>query len=416
VTTRPRWLEGVGLAYILAVILAALANVVVPWIRSIPSPAASGQGGPALALLGWTGAAVLVVAIWRGDLTVRQWQLIAAVAAWCVTPALSMVMHGSLQDSRFWSVAVASVGVAAAGSVLSAQTMRRLMYGLGWFFGWGSVLAGISDLVWGRPDVLIVEGDRLGQWLSRLGIDVEEVTSLNGLMGGRIFVGMTCAVLLVYTVRAMSGRATPPWMWAMPVGLVVAATWSVARVGWSAMVVGLIAALLPWERIKAWWLATVLLVAAVMPLVLLAAFGSAWITDGTTRWRFDLWDTYLADASVLAPFGIGPQNPPDWIRGHAHQQVLESQATGGWLALAGLVMFLILGALAVRSAASTDNRAGIAVLFAAVAIFQLDVVTFAPTFTNLNNAFVLIIVVVVSSARVPVLLAGDRAERVGASA
>ncbi len=398
-TVRPRWLEVVGLAYILGVLLLALKGIVMPWFGSMPSPE---SGASELALLGWTGAVVLLLVGWRGDLAVRQWQLVAAVAAWCATPALSMVMHGSLQDSRFWSVAFASVGVAAAGAVLSAQTVRRLMYGLGWFFGWGSVLAGVSELVWGRPGVLVVDGDRFAQWLSRLGLDVEQVTSLNGLMGGRIFVGMTCAVLLVYVVRTMTGHATPAWMWVMPLGLVLAAAWSFARVGWSAIALGLLAALLPWERIRAGWLAATLLVVALAPLALLLTVGSGWIPDGTTRWRFDLWDKYLGDPGMLGPFGIGPQNPPDWIRGHAHQQFLESQATGGWLATAGLVAFLILGALAARAAASLDNRAAIAVLFAAVAIFQSDVITFAPTFLSLNNASVLVVVVVLSSARVVV--------------
>ena len=411
-TGRTRWPEWLALAYILAILLLTLKNVLTFGEGSIISPDAAARGASGLALLGWTGVFVLVLTAWRGDITGRQWQLVAAVGAWCATPALSMVMHGSLQDPRFWSVAFVSVGVAAAGGVLSAETLRVLMYGLGWFFGWGSVLAGISDAVWGWPDVLISGGDRFSQWLSRVGLDVEQVTSLNGLMGGRIFVGMTCAVLLVYAVRTMAGRATPAWMWAMPVGLGLAAAWSFARVGWSAIVVGLIAALLPWERIKAWWLAAALLVAAVVPLALLLTVGSAWIPDGTTRWRFDLWSKYLSDPAMLGPFGIGPQNPPDWVRGHAHQQLLESQATGGWLAIAGVVGFLILGALAVRGAASRDNRAGVAVLFAAVAIFQIDVVTFAPTFANLNNAFVLIVVVVVSSARVPARITGDRHERI----
>ncbi|TXH41565.1 MAG: O-antigen ligase domain-containing protein [Actinobacteria bacterium] len=410
--SRPHWLEGVGLAYILAVLLQGLLNIVIPWFGWMTPPDSRGPVIPGLVLLGWAGVVVLVLVVWRGDLTARQWHLVVAVAAWCATPALSMVLHGSLQDTRFWPVAFTSVTVAAAGAVLSARTVRRLMYCLGWFFGWGSVLAGISDVVWGWPEVLVLDADRFAQWLAILGIDVDEVASLNGLVGGRIFLGMTCAVLLVYVVRAMTGRATPAWMWAMPVGLALAAMWSFARVGWFAILVGLLAALLPWERIRSWWLTVALLVLAIVPLVLLLTVGSKWIPDGTTRWRFDLWDEYLADPAMLGPFGIGPQNPPDWVRGHAHQQFLESQATGGWLAIAGLVGFLILGAVSVRAAAYTDNRAAIAVLFAAVAIFQIDVVTFAPTFVNLNNAFVLIVVVVLSSARVHADVQSHRHETV----
>ncbi len=409
-----RWLEWVGVAYIVLVLTLSLNVVRSGWSGWAPGIEALSEdrGATGLAIAGWAGAAVLLTAAWRGGLSALQWWIVASVAAWTVTPAISMVMHGSLQDARLWSVAFASVGVAAAGALVTADALRLMMYGLGWFFGWGSVLAGVSCLATGWPNVLGEGTDRYGGWLSVFGLELGDVRYLNGLTAGRIFVGMTCAVLLVYSVRTMLARSTPRWMWVMPIGLVLAAVWSFARVGWYSVTAGLIAALLPWERIKSWFLSSALLAATLVPLALLLALGSEWMPDSTTRWRFDLWDEYLADSAMLGPFGIGPQNPPDWVRGHAHQQFLESQATGGWLAIAGLVAFLVLGAIAVRAAAHTDNRAGIAVLFAAVAIFQIDVITFAPTFANLNNAFVLVVVVVVSTAGLPSLLGSQCPERV----
>ena len=52
----------------------------------------------------------------------------------------------------FWSVTVSSVSVAVAGALVPLRLLSRLILGFGWFFGWGSVLAGISDLVFGWPN------------------------------------------------------------------------------------------------------------------------------------------------------------------------------------------------------------------------------------------------------------------------
>ncbi len=97
--------------------------------------------------------------------------MVAAVGVWIGSAALSMSIHGVMQDFRFWSVTMSSIGVAVAGGLLSFGRLRRLMLSLGWFFGWGSVLVGLSDLLVGWPTVLIGDSPRYGRWLSMVGLD-----------------------------------------------------------------------------------------------------------------------------------------------------------------------------------------------------------------------------------------------------
>lgn len=397
---RPKWVEFLGIGYVLLALLVILNVVTSGW-----GPPALGadswvdqQGSTGLALTAWIGLGVSLVAARWGQLVDRQWQLAGVVGLWCGMPAISMVLHGSLEDGRYWSVALASASLAVSAALISADSLRTLIYGLGWFYGWGSVVSGLADAFFGWPKVLVGGDDRYGRWLSVLGLNVGEVPSLNGLLGGRIFVGMTSAVLLAFVVRIMLGRTTSRWLWLMPLGLLGAVGWSFARVGATATAVGLVAAIIPWERLRKPWLASVLLVVALVPILVGQQVVSEWLPDGTTRWRVDLWHRYLSDPSVLGPFGIGPQVPSDWVTGHAHNQFLESQATGGWLAVTGLTAFLMLGAAVARASALADNRAAIAVLFVAAAIFQVDILTFAPTFASLNSAFVLVVVVIASSA------------------
>lgn len=397
---RPKWVEFVGIGYVLLALLVILNVVVSAW-----DPPALGvaswverRGSTGLGVTAWIGLGVVLVAAKWGQLARLQWQLAVVVGLWVGMPAISMTLHGSLADGRYWAVAWASISIVAGGALISAELLRMLMYGLGWFYGWGSVAVGLADSFLDWPEVLVGGDDRYSRWLSALGIDAGEVPALNGLLGGRIFVGMTCAVLLVYVVRVMLSRPTSWWLWLIPIGLLSAAGWSFARVGATAMFVGLVAATIPWERLRLPWLAGVLVAVALAPILVVQIVGSGWLPEGTTRWRVDLWQRYLSDATVLRPFGRGPQAPLDWVTGHAHNQFLESQATGGWLALAGLVGFLVLGAVAARASAHVDHRAAVAVLFTAVAIFQVDVLTFAPTFVNLNGAFVLVLVVIASSA------------------
>ena len=397
-----RWPGSAATVYLVAVALlpvnAALAGWGSPaphlgWLLASEGAAPATRG---LAIMAWLGVGIAAIAVWAGGQSARQWQLVAAVALWTGAPAVSMLLSGSLQDSRFWSVAGICVSVAMAASIVAPPMLRRSLFGLGWFFGWGSVLAGLADLAFGWPQVLIGGDPRYGRWLSVSGLPVGEVSSLNGVAPGRIFLAMTCGILLVYTVRLMFRHNHAWWMWSMPVGLVAAGVWSFGRSGLLAAVVGLAAAMMPWERWRSGWAYSALLLLMAIPLGV-AAFTSG-IGDGTTQWRFDLWAKYASNAQMWAPFGIGPRTPPDMITGHAHNQVLESLATGGWLAAAGLLASLYFGVLAARSAAPTDGRASVGVLFAAAAIFQADVLTFAPTFSVPNNAQVILLAVVVSAA------------------
>ncbi len=395
------WLRYVGVGYVLLALFVTFNLVLVAWgppARGIASwtwveGALPGAGG--LAFLAWVGVLVIAVGALRGGISRHQWMIIAAVAAWIGSAAVSMVLHGVMSDSRFWSVAVASTAVAVAGALIPFATLKRLLQGLGWFFGWGSVLAGLSDLVFGWPTVLI--GDpRYERWLSVVGINTGDLSSLNGVTPGRVYVGLTCAVLLVFAVRAAPGR----WTWIMSAGLVGATLWSFSRTGVVAIVVGLLVSLIPVERLRnafAWVLGGLVAV-ILLPVSISWWLATTPITDGTTTWRFDLWRDYLTNPQVWMPFGNGPQRSVQGVADHAHQQFLEALAVGGWLGLAGCVAFVVLAAWIAVRVAGIDNRATLGVVFAMGAIFQVDVVTFSATYLVLNNAFILIVAVVASAA------------------
>lgn len=397
---RPIWWAYAGVAYLLLALFVTLNIVLVAWgspavgVRSWLQQEGRLPGAGGLAVLGWVGLVVIVLGAWRGGINRYQWRLIAAVAVWIGSAAASMALHGVMRDARFWHVAIASTAVAVSGALIPFDLMKRLMFGLGWFFGWGSVLAGLGDLVFGWPTVLI--GDpRYERWLSVVGINASDLSSLNGVTPGRVYVGLTCAVLLVFAVRAMPGR----WTWIMSAGLVIATAWSFSRTGVVAMVVGLLVTLIPFERYRAFgWTLAGLFAVILLPVSISAWLRTTPITDGTTVWRFDLWQDYLANPQVWMPFGAGPKPSSVNYADHAHQQFLEALAVGGWLGLAGVVAFVVMAAWVGVRIAGLDNRATIGVVFVMGAIFQVDVLTYSATYMALNNAFILVVAVLVSAA------------------
>ena len=98
------------------------------------------------------------------------------------------------------------------------------------------------------------------------------------------------------------------------------------------------------------------------------------------------------------PFGVGPKPASPGIADHAHQQFLEALAVGGWLGFAGCLAFVVLATWVAVRAARLDNRAAIGVLFVMGAIFQVDVFTYSANYAALNNAYVLIVAILVSTA------------------
>jgi len=396
-----KWLPRVGVGYLLLALLVTFNSVLVAW--GTPAPALDGwvraegrlPGAGGLAFLAWIGLVVIAIGALSGRISGHQWALIGTVGVWIGATAVSMLVHGTMRDSRFWYVAAASIGVAAAGALIPFDVLKKLMFGLGWFFGWGSLLAGVSDLLFGWPLVLIAD-PRYERWLSVLGLQVSQVESLNGVTPGRVYVGLTCAVLLVFLLRAVPGK----WTWVVAVGLVGATLWSFSRTGMLAVAIGLLVTLIPVERLRrafGWTLAG-LFALILLPLGLSGWLATTPITDGTTTWRFDLWQDYLGNVAVWTPFGIGPKPSSPNYADHAHQQFLEALAVGGWLGLAGCVAFVVLAAWVAVRVAGLDNRATLGVVFVMGAIFQVDVVTFSATYAALNNAFVLIVAVIASSA------------------
>lgn len=399
--TQPRWVRGIGAGYLLAVLGLGLLTVAAGWglsgLGAWLTPAGQAFNAPRLALLGWLGVAVLVLAATRGVPNPHQWWMVAAVGAWLGSTALSMAIHGVLRDGRYWAVAAIGVGVAAAATLLVAIDVRRLLLAMGWLFGWGSVVIGATSVAFEWPVRLLSE-ERFARWLGMLGLEVDSFGALGGLTSGRVYAGLTCGLLLVYTVRTLRRGGYRWWMWLSSPALAITVLWSLSRTGLVIVVLGLLAAIAPWERIGIGWLMGAVFAVILTPLLASGWLASLKVGDDTVAWRFDLWQTYLGKPQLWSPFGIGPQPFSLDYADHAHQQFLEALATGGWLGVAGVVAFVILGAMAARSAANHDGRAAIAVLFGMAAIFQVDVVTFAAIYSVINNAFVIVVVVLVAAS------------------
>ena len=357
------------------------------WLAGEPA------GGRGLALLAACGVAVSLAAVGSHAVSPRQWPLIAALAAWLLGPWLSMVVLGSSYDARYWKIAVSGCAVAFAATVVTANHLAALLRFLGWVFGWGSVIAGVSQLFVGWPVVLIGGDQRHLEWLSTLGISASSTMVLNGLSPGRLFLAMTCGLLLVIVLR--QGRfGTHRWTTTLlAAGLVLAVLWSAGRVGVMAAGTGLIAAMIPWHRWPRW---VAFLSAIVIPLAPLVASRAFISPEGSAQWRFDLWSSYFSQTDVWSPFGLGPAEPVVAVRGHAHNQLLESLSGGGWISLGGLLAFLYLALVVARLA--EDNHLTEGIVFAMCGIFAFDVLSFAPSFTSLNTAFVMGVGVVVNAA------------------
>lgn len=394
----------VGLAYVLAIlaftVLAVMASWSVPGLRVWPGPIRDSGYSGIWAALGWIGLGVVAYTAWRRAFSTLQLWLLVAVVGWLGSTSLSMAVHGDLDDPRLWSFTALGAGLVAAAALIQPAALRTTMLALGWFFGWGSIIAGLSDLVIGWPSVLAPE-ERFGRWVGMVGLDVDSFGALSGVTPGRVYVGLTCGLLLVYSVRTLLSGDYPRWMWASCVGLTLAPLWALSRTGGVIMALGLVAPLVPWERFRVGWLMAAVFAVILLPLSLSWWLSERAVSDGTTAWRFDLWQDYLSRPGMWTPFGIGPQPFSLAYADHAHHQVLEAFATGGWLGLIGIVAFVVAAAVAAHRSAGRDARATIAVLFGMAAIFQVDVVTMTHRYATINIALVLIVAVIVNAAATP---------------
>lgn len=393
------------MGYVLAVLGFTLLSVLGYWgVASISewlTPAGTTAHATGLRVLAWAGLVVLALGVWWGTPTPAQGWMIAAVGVWNGATAVSMTLHSELYDGRFWAVTAVGLGLAAAASMIPAPTLRRLLLTLGWFYGWGSVFSGLASLSIGWPAVNLVGEERFSRWVSWVGVNGDTFGALNGLTPGRVYAGLTGGLLLVYTVRTLAGGGLRWWWWMSCPGLLLTVMWALSRTGGVIIALGLVASLIPWERLRAGWLLGAIFAVILSPLLLSGWLANQDVSDGSTSWRFDLWQQYLHKPGLWSPFGIGPQPASNMYADHAHQQLLESQATGGWLGLLGVCAFVVLGALAAQRSAIWDNRAALAVLFGMAAIFEVDVVVFTNRYDVVNNAFVLIVVVLVAAAASP---------------
>ena len=162
---RPAWLEYVGVGYVLLALFVTLNVVLVAW--GPPAPRIAQwlvQEGRLPGAGGWeysVGPARWSSGLLPGEVSCRdasgRWS-----RPWLRGSAPQRLDDGPRTDAGppVLVGGVGSVGVAVAGALISFDVLRPLMVGLGWFFGWGSVLAAVSDLVFGWPTVLI--GDSPG--------------------------------------------------------------------------------------------------------------------------------------------------------------------------------------------------------------------------------------------------------------
>lgn len=398
--TSAAWLSWLGVAYLLLCLWVILNPLLVSAGWPLPHSASllggTEPGAHGLNLLALCGLAVGVSTATCGTLVRGQRWLLLALGAWMVGPALSLAILGSLQDGRYWAVAVSAVSVGFAAAAVRPDHLSRLLRALGWVFGWGSVVAGFSQLLIGWPVVLIAGDPRHVQWLAQVGISLDSVTILNGLSPGRLFLSMTCGVLFVAIWR-QPRRPASLWMRRILLaGLVLAMVWSAGRVGFIAITMGAAASIVPWQKGPRWLAFVAALAIPTMPLVASQVLHTG---ENSAQWRFDLWSSYFDRSGLWAPFGLGPQPPPTAIRGHAHNQFLEALSAGGWISLAGLLVFLYLGLKVARGA--HDNHMTYGVIFAMCGIFAFDVVTFAPTSLAPNSAFVIGVAVIVHAAGSP---------------
>lgn len=391
------WLSWAGGGYLVLCLLVGLNPLFVsfgwPFPHAASLLAGAQVGARGLSLLAVCGVLISIVAVVTGTVAPGQRPLLLALSAWVAGPALSLLVLGSLQDGRYWAAAASGLAVGFASTTVRPDHLANLLRVLGWVFGWGSVVAGVSQLIVGWPSVLIPGDPRHVQLLAHVGIRVDSITVLNGLSPGRIFLSMTCGLLLVMLLRQPRLKASRWTRAVMLAGLVLAMVWSAGRVGLVAVTVGVLASLIPWRRWPRWVAFSVALAIPVLPLVASQYLRAA---ENSAQWRFDLWTSYLARPGLWSPFGLGPLSPSTPIRGHAHNQILETLAVGGWVGLAGLVAFLYLGLQVARNA--NDNSLTYSVIFAVCGISAFDVVTFAPTSVALNSVFVLAVAVVVNAA------------------
>lgn len=394
---RDVWPSRIGLGYLLAVLLLTLNTVLASWDAPHLRVLVGGDGSnsPGIALLALTGLMVLLLAARSRAGSRAQWHLVMALALWTTPVAVSLYLHGTFSDWRYWAMAAIVPALGAAAMLASPDQLRRTLLVLGLLLGWGSILVGISAALLQWPPVLPDRSERYGRWLAMVGPDLGQVPALNGVMLGRMYLGLSGGLLFVYALRVILGRAASRWWWLSSVGLVLAVLWSFSRTGLAIIVVGSLAALIPWERLKRSLLPFTVVLFVLLPLLTSAWLKNSGITDATTLYRFDLWRSLVSDPQVWMPFGIGPRQA---VPEHAHQQVLEAQATGGWLAAAGCLAFIVLASLAAFRSAPQDHRAAIAVLFGMAVIFQLDGVSFASIYSVVNTSLVLIVAVLVSAA------------------
>lgn len=408
VRRKPRWHELFGVAYLLLVPAYSMGFLLAAsgWTRVGVVGFNSGDkpGSNGLTLLAWLGVGVAFSSLISGRPTRRQWQLSGVIGVWIGAVAPVAVVKGQPWDSRYVTFGVIAAAVALAAATPRPEYVRRTLFGMGWVLGWGSVVLGITTVLTGWPGVAIKGDPRFAEWLQMLRLPVSEVYWLNGLSPGRLFLGMSTSLLLVYTVRTVLRRHCPWWCWALPLGLLFSLVWSFSRTGLLAAAVGLLATLLPYERLKGTAgakaaFAFVGQVAILLVPLLIASTGMArLVSDGTTQSRFEIWRDYLTNGRFWLPLGLGPGEPVIFDADHAHNQLLQSQVLGGWVAVAALLAFLFVASLVAMCVAGRDGRATVGVLFSSAVIFGFDILSPAIRHWSLNTALVVLIAVVVSAA------------------
>jgi hypothetical protein len=360
-------------------------------------------------------AVALVVAVVRRVPSVLQWVLIGLITAWALTPWVSLGLQQERWEPRYLAIGATTGGVALASTLAGAHLVRWILFTVGSLWVGASVLLGlIASSTSSRvlPGALDLDpSDRYTQWVRGLGLDVPagSIQALVGLSQHRNLLGMLVAVVLVLQlrhvlslgIRSISRYALLGLLAIGPGLSAIALLWTMSRTAILAAIAGVLASLIPIERVRdnRWLLAVGLgiVLLASAPLLMRDALDAV-LAGGNLEWRVDVWQQFLAEPGIMSPLGLGPEVLSPKLAAHAHSQVLESLVVGGWVGVSLLVALTVVGAAAAARAAEFDSRAAFACIVTIAIVSQFEVLATPRRMLGLNPAAIIAIAVVVSAA------------------
>lgn len=400
-----------GLALLWLVVAVEMANAI--WSSAI----GSGAGSPKEFPLGWVGIAIIGVAgvgvaafmLIRGHLTNDQaiWSL--AVLAALVAPAVGALANTGLARTPnvvvtsppvAISLALGGLGLALGLSDAEPARVRRHLFALVSVVSWLNVAAVAARYQVGRPAFTsTIQGpDQLDAILTN---PFSSVGRLSGLFGLPDLLGVTMAVALAFQVRYLAHLASTGRRWTAALLAVVGALptagllwFSYSRWSLAAVVVGLLIALLPWQRFRDGWPPVLLLAGVVVVMAVPAAIG-IWSGIGTTE-RRTLWREVYQQFQTSPVFGLGSTSTTAGLP-NAENQLVESAGQAGWFGIASVLVLVLAAAYAAWRSRRVDGKAGVAVVTTGAVVMGFAVLLPAAADRALPLGLVVLIAVIASS-------------------